>query len=208
MKRHGEAAMATRHDAGKSLGKVRGMSESVRGNVISTIHDMERMMEEAFHRPLFGMTGMPFGHLFHSLDSVGDFRPSVDIFEGKGEVVVKAELPGMQRDEITVKLVDNRLIISGEKKTEEKIEREGFLRLERSTGTFHRTLCLPAGIDEAHVSATFKDGVLEIRVPKKEGETGPQNHGEVNPDLAAPQKGRSQIFSLFHCRPYCDSLRR
>ena len=173
MRKHGEATMATRDDAGKSLGKLRDMSESILGgSVLTTIHDMERMMEEAFRRPMFGMPSMPFGHLFHTLDSVGDFTPSVDILEGKGEVVVKAELPGMTRDEITVKLVDNRLIISGEKKTAEKIEREGFLRLERSSGTFHRTLRLPTGIDEGHVSATFKDGVLEIRVPKREGDTG------------------------------------
>jgi len=169
--------MATRHDTGRSLekgGRTKGFGDlpgsMLGGNVLSTIHDMERMMEEAFHRPMFGMPSLSFGHLFQTLDSIGDFTPSVDIVEGKGEVVVKAELPGMKRDEITVKLADNQLIISGEKKTEENIEREGFLRLERSCGAFHRTLRLPAGIDEAHVSATFKDGVLEIRVPKKEEE--------------------------------------
>ncbi len=131
--------------------------------IFSTISDMERMMEEAFHRPFFSAGTLPLRHLFHELGSFGEFAPVVDIFEEKGEVVVKAELPGMKKDDISVKVVGNEIIINGEKKTEEKIERKDYLRVERSHGSFNRTLSLPEGCDTEHAKASFKDGVLEVR---------------------------------------------
>ncbi len=131
--------------------------------IFSTINDMERMMEEAFHRPFFGAGTLPLRHLFHELGSFGEFAPVVDIFEEKGEVVVKAELPGMKKDDISVKVVGNEIIINGEKKTEEKVERKDYLRVERSHGSFNRTLGLPEGCDTEHAKASFKDGVLEVR---------------------------------------------
>jgi len=135
-------------------------------SILSTLRDMERMMEESFHRPFFGMNSFPLRHLFREMGSFGDITPSIDIFEEKGEVVVKAELPGMKRDDITVKLVDNRVIIAGEKKSEETISKEDYQRLERSYGSFNRTLVLPEAIDSDHAKASFRDGVLEIRIPK------------------------------------------
>lgn len=147
--------------------------------ILSSINEMERMIEDTFHRPFFGMSTLPFRHLFHELGSFGDITPSVDIYEEKGEVVVKTELPGMKREDVNVKLIDNNLIISGEKKTDEKVERKDYLRLERSYGSFNRTLSLPEGIDSEHVKASFKDGVLEVRVPIK-GETGKVRQINVN----------------------------
>src|SRR6266567_1769318 len=106
--------------------------------IFSTISDMERMMEEAFHRPFFRAGTLPLRHLFHELGSFGEFAPVVDIFEEKGEVVVKAELPGIKKDDISVKVVGNEIIINGEKKTEEKVERKDNLRengrMDRLTG--------------------------------------------------------------------------
>ena len=134
--------------------------------VLTTLGEMERMMEETFRRPLFGMS--PFRTLFHELGSHGDVMPTVDIFEQKGEIVVKAELAGMKREDIDVKLVDNTLVLSGEKKSEEKVEKKDFLRVERSFGTFNRTMVLPEGLDTKKIKASFKDGVLEVRIPKVE----------------------------------------
>lgn len=136
--------------------------------ILSSINEMERMIEDTFQRPFFGMSTLPFRHLFHEMGSFGDITPTVDIYEEKGEVVVKAELPGMKREDVNVKLIDNNLIITGEKKTEEKVERKDYLRLERSYGSFNRTLNLPEGIDSEHVKANFKDGILEVRIPVKE----------------------------------------
>src|SRR5690242_3134737 len=138
-------------------------STTLERRIFSTISDMERMMEEAFHRPFFGAGTLPLRHLFHELGSFGEFAPAVDIFEEKGEVVVKAELPGMKKSDISVKVVDNAIIINGEKKSEEKVERKDYLRVERSHGTFSRTLSLPEGCDTEHAKASFKDGVLEVR---------------------------------------------
>ena len=146
-------------------------SANVERNVLSTLRDIERVMEESFHRPFFGLNTFPIRQMFHGLGVNAEFIPAVDIFEQKGEVIVKTDLPGLNRDDITLKIVGNSIIISGDKKTEERVERKDYLRVERSYGSFNRTLNLPEGVDTEHVTASFKDGVLEIRLPKT-GTTG------------------------------------
>ncbi len=138
-------------------------------SIMSTLGDMERMFEEAFHRPFFGLNMLPFRNVFHELGSFGDITPHVDVYDHGKELVVTAELPGIKREDINVKLMENTIIISGEKKTEEKVERSDYLRLERSYGSFNRTLNLPEGLDSKNIKASFKDGVLEVRIPKLEG---------------------------------------
>ena len=135
-------------------------------NIFSTLRDMERVMEEALFRPFAGINTFPIRQAFHGLGGFGEFAPAVDIFEEKGEVVIKSDLPGLSRDDINVKIAGNSIIISGEKKSEEKVERKDYLRVERSHGAFTRTLSLPEGVDTDHVKASFKDGVLEVRLPK------------------------------------------
>ena len=92
--------------------------------------------------------------------------PSVDIFAEGNEIVIKAELPGIRREDINVKLSDHDLTISGEKRSEEKIERKDFLRLERSYGSFNRTVRLPEGVEIDKITASYRAGVLEVRMPK------------------------------------------
>jgi HSP20 family protein len=94
--------------------------------------------------------------------------PAVDLYEEKDDIVVKAELPGMEKDNIEVNLSDNRLTIKGEKKHEEEIKKENYYRSERSYGSFVRTLELPSEVQTDKVKAAFKNGVLEIRLPKSE----------------------------------------
>jgi len=139
---------------------------TVEKSIFSTLSEMERMMEKAFHRPFISSSTLPFRQLFRELGSFGEVTPTVDIFEEKGEVVVKAEIPGIRREDINVKLVGNNIIITGEKKTEEKVERKDYLRVERSHGSFNRTLSLPEGVDAERIKASYKDGVLEVRLPK------------------------------------------
>ena len=131
------------------------------------LDDMERMMSEFVHRPLAGFGTTPFRGLLSDLGSFG-MSPAVDVFEEGGSIVVKAELPGLTRKDIEVKLIDNTLEIKGEKKTEEKVDRRDYLKVERSYGTFSRTLRLPEGLDAEHVAANFTDGVLEIKIPRIE----------------------------------------
>jgi len=93
----------------------------------------------------------------------------VDVYEEGGSIVVKAELPGVKKEEIEVHLTDETLTISGKKEKEEKVERKDYRRVERASGVFTRTITLPAEVEPEKVTASFKDGVLEIRAPKVEG---------------------------------------
>lgn len=126
--------------------------------------DMERWVEEAFRKPLFGSSWLPRMKFPEFME--GMVSPSVDIFEEGNHVVVKAEIPGITKDDIELHLTDNTITISGEKKTEEKIDRKDFYRLERSVGSFSRQLRLPADIQVDKAKATFKDGILEVTIPK------------------------------------------
>jgi len=93
--------------------------------------------------------------------------PAVDIYEGNDrELVIKAELPDMKREDITITFENNVLTLKGERKAEE-ITRDRFQRLERFHGTFSRSFTLPATVDSAHISASYKDGVLTVRLPQR-----------------------------------------
>lgn len=133
----------------------------------SLIDDMERMMNEMFRRPFFETGMAPVRGFLHDIGR-GGLSPSVDVYESGGNIVVKADLPGLTKDDITVKLINNTLEINGEKRTEEKVDTRDYLKLERGYGRFSRTLRLPEGLDADHVTAKFTEGVLEISIPKVE----------------------------------------
>ena len=141
-------------------------------DLFTMMRDMERMMEETFRRPFMGFDWPIFRHLLPEGGRMGDLTPMVDMYEEGTEVVVKAELPGIRKEHISVGLEGNTLTITGERKEEEKVERKDYLRLERSHGAFTRTLTLPEGLDTDKVHASFTDGVLEIRIPRHEGHRG------------------------------------
>ena len=90
----------------------------------------------------------------------------MDIYEEGGDIVVKAEIPGMKKEEIHVDINEKTVTVSGEKKKEEKVERKDYVHLERTYGSFVRTFALPAEVQTDKARATFKDGILELRVPK------------------------------------------
>jgi HSP20 family protein len=94
--------------------------------------------------------------------------PSVDIFEEGNDVVVKAELPGIKKEDIDITLTDNTIMIAGEKKKEKEIDKKDYYRWESSYGSFNRTFSLPAEVKLDKVKSIFKDGILEIRLPKTE----------------------------------------
>lgn len=132
------------------------------------LDDMERMMSDFVRHPLAGFGTTPFRGLLGDVGTFG-MSPAIDIFEEGGAIIVKADLPGLTRKDIEVKLIENTLEITGEKKTEEKVDRRDYLKVERSYGKFSRTLRLPEGLDGEHVTANFADGVLEIKIPRTEG---------------------------------------
>ena len=96
------------------------------------------------------------------------WSPSVDIFETEGEIVVKAEVPGMDRKDITLHLENNVLTLRGERKFEKETKEENYHRIERSYGNFSRSFSIPATVDEEKIRADYKDGVLQIVLPKKD----------------------------------------
>jgi HSP20 family protein len=101
-------------------------------------------------------------------ERVGAFRPSIDVKEGEKEIVVKAELPGLEEKDIEVLLAEDTLTIKGEKKEEKEDKGKNYYHLERSYGVFHRVIPLPAEVDAKKVEAKFKNGVLSIVLPKTE----------------------------------------
>jgi HSP20 family protein len=100
------------------------------------------------------------------------WTPPVEVIQKPNAIVFRAELPGLKADEVNVSVNDGLLTISGERKQEHEEKRDGFLRSERSYGTFYRAFSLPEAADEDKVVASFKNGVLEINVPVSERERG------------------------------------
>ena len=97
-----------------------------------------------------------------------DWRPIVDIYDTEKAIIINAELPGVSKDNITLDVKENILILKGERKSEEEVKKENYYRMERCFGTFERAFTLPSTVDPAKISANFKDGILRIAIPKPE----------------------------------------
>jgi HSP20 family protein len=133
---------------------------------LSTFEEMERRVEDLFRMPfsLMEPSRWPRKRMYE-MEGVS---PRVDVFEEGDNFVVKAEIPGMKKEDIEVSLTEDMVTISGEKKQEEKVEKKDYYRLERSYGSFTRSFRLPKEVQTDKAKATFKDGVLEVKVPKTE----------------------------------------
>ena len=96
------------------------------------------------------------------------WSPAVDIYETENEIVVQAELPGVDRKDISLNLENNVLTLKGERRFEKETKEENYHRIERSYGGFARTFSIPATVDEEKIRADYRDGILKIALPKKE----------------------------------------
>ena len=132
-------------------------------DLLSLQDRMNRIFEESF----------PKSRVFEGPLATGLWSPAVDIYETDKAIVLKVELPGLSKDDINIEIKDDNLILRGERKFEKDIREENYHRIERSYGKFSRSFSLPGSIDRNKVDATFKDGVLEITIPKAE-ETKPK----------------------------------
>lgn len=94
-----------------------------------------------------------------------DWMPSTDVFRKNGELIVKADLPGMKKEEIEIALENGDLVLRGERKHEEKVEEGNFFRHERTYGSFFRRVPLPYEIEASKINAKFDNGVLEVHIP-------------------------------------------
>jgi HSP20 family protein len=97
------------------------------------------------------------------------WAPDIDVVEREGKVIIRADLPGLKRDEVQLEIRDNALWLSGERRQEQEQREEGYYRMERSYGSFCRAVPLPEGVDVDKAQASFRDGVLEVTVPVPPG---------------------------------------
>jgi HSP20 family protein len=143
--------------------ETKAVSKAEPSRVRAPFHEMERWFEDFFRRP-FSPSWWPRLRT----PELEEAAPSIDIFTEKDNVVVKAELPGIKKEDINVSITDHTMRISGEKKREEKTEKKDYYWKERSYGSFVRSFQLPAEVQTDKASANFKDGVLEIKIQKTE----------------------------------------
>ncbi|MDH5296845.1 MAG: Hsp20/alpha crystallin family protein [Nitrospirota bacterium] len=143
-----------------------------RGEVDRMVDRFDQMMAEMWARPFSGLFPSFPSLLRPSRALLGEpltLRvPAVDLYEGKEEVVLKAEVPGLSKEDIKIDLTDSMVTISGEKKKEEEVKEEAYTYSERSYGSFSRSLQLPCAVKADKAKATFKNGILEVKLPKTE----------------------------------------
>ena len=133
----------------------------------SELERWESDLQEMFD--VFGRRFWPFKRTPWSMLRLQELStPVVDLYEEKDDVVAKVELPGMAKDDIEVELTEHLLTIKGEKKKEEEVKEEDYYRCERAYGSFSRSVELPSEVQSDKAKASFKDGILEVRVPKTE----------------------------------------
>lgn len=160
----------------------RGMSAPVRGGTSNSFDLMRRMsedMDRLFEQFGFGRAGLGLGPSAGSLlgSDLGDrssrfgggsdslWAPQVEVGQRGDRFVVRADLPGIDKDDVHVEVDNDVLTISGERRTEQQDERNGIFRSERSYGSFYRAIPLPEGVNADQCDAKFNDGVLEISLP-------------------------------------------
>jgi len=100
--------------------------------------------------------------------SAAAWTPAVDIYETSDRIVLKAELPGMTNEDIDIQIHESTLTLKGERRFSRDVQEENYLRIERAYGSFQRSFTLPSSVQQGKVCATFRDGVLEVVMPKVE----------------------------------------
>jgi len=127
------------------------------GAVASLQEGINRLFNDAFPRSL---TDDDF--------ALSSWKPAVDIYDKDEAIVIHAELPGVQKENISIEVKENVLTLKGERIENKEITQDKFFRKERSFGSFQRAFTLPSAIDPESIKASFKDGVLEVEIPKPE----------------------------------------
>jgi len=132
-----------------------------------------RRFEEMMNRMYGDFWGRPSRHLLtsgggESLLPAQARQPFIDIIEGDKDLIATAEIPGLEKEDISINLTSDTLEISAETKKEEKKEDEGYIYQERHSGRYYRAVSLPSTIDPDNAKASYKNGVLEIKMPKSE----------------------------------------
>ena len=145
-----------------------GLQKAEPKRALSPFEEMDRLFEDYFSRGWM----RPFRWEWPSLGEMAKpfegKMPKIDVIERDDEVVVKAELPGVDKKDLDVSVTENSVTIKGTTSHEEKEEKGDYYRCEISRGAYARTVALPSYVDAAKAKASFKDGVLELKLPKVE----------------------------------------
>ena len=132
----------------------------------SPVRDLAGMEVERLERMFNGVFGDREGYGPAVLRS---WTPAVDVYEtAEGEMVLKAELPAMRREDIRVTAEGQALTIEADRHLDAEVDRDRYHHLERAHGTFRRTFTLPTSVDVARIAADYRDGLLTIRLPRRE----------------------------------------
>lgn len=131
----------------------------------SRFEEFEQFFDQMLHRNWLHPWRTPWPS-FPELPFPELKTPKIDIIDRDGEILVRAEIPGVDKKDLEISVADDSLTIKGETRTEEKEETGDYYRCEISRGSFSRSVALPAAVDGAKASATFKDGILELSLPK------------------------------------------
>ncbi len=135
----------------------------VRWDPFRELEDMSNRLNRFFGRSMLGV-GSTQGS--HEMMSVPDWTPTVDIVETPEEYMIKADLPEMRREDVKISMADHVLRIEGERKAEKEEKGRKYHRVERYYGSFMRTFTVPENVDGTKIRAEYKDGVLNVRLPK------------------------------------------
>ncbi len=138
------------------------MMNLVRWNPLGEVTAMQNRINRMFNDPHWLASRMDDD------TGMGRWNPAVDLYEKDDHFVIKAELPGVDKKDIAIDLKDRVLTLSGERSFENEVKEENYYRRERSYGKFQRAFTLPADVDSDKIKAEFKDGLLQIEVPKPE----------------------------------------
>jgi HSP20 family protein len=150
-------------------------SELMRRDMEQYFNNMQREMDRLFS-PLMGRMQSGIGE---AETFMRKFMPAVNVSEDEKQIIVKAELPGLEAKDVEVSVADDRLTIEGEKKFEKKSDKEDVHLMESAYGAFKRVIALPDSVDFSKVEATFKNGILTVQLPKKADATKPSKKVDV-----------------------------
>jgi len=166
-----ETATETKKTEGKkemtATEKGQEIQKAQPARALSPFEEMDRMFDQYFRRGWM----RPWRFEWPSFPEISlpEMKvPKVDVIDHENEVVVKAEVPGVEKKDLDISVSDNTVTIKGSTRHEEKEEKGDYYRHEISTGAFSRTVALPADVDGSKAKANFKDGMLELTLPKVE----------------------------------------